>query len=161
MEIAHRDLAALYAFWGSKRGQRAYPARRDFLPEEFRDWMGHIGIVEAEYDPQRFKVRLSGTFIVDYEGRDYTGKYLDDVVPPHDLDDVVAPYTRVIETGQPAYMVLEPGLWGLSTRHTHRVLLPCASDGKTIDQVIVGIYLDNGRYGISTGKHGDIDNWVD
>lgn len=99
MEIAHRDLAALYAFWGSKRGQRAYPARRDFLPEEFRDWMGHIGIVEAEYDPQRFKVRLSGTFIVDYEGRDYTGKYLDDVVPPHDLDDVVAPYTRVIETG--------------------------------------------------------------
>ena len=65
--------------------------------------MGHIQIVELVRDGEtvRYSVRLAGTRIVYYEGHDNTDKFLDDVVPRDQHDDILEPYRRCAEQREP------------------------------------------------------------
>lgn len=118
------------------------PARADFPPESMTPWMGHIQIVEVVRagDAVRFRVRLVGTRIVYYEGRDNTGVFLDDVVPEEQQDDVLEPYRRSMGEREPIYSAFYSCAEAAISSKLERLILPLATDGKVVDQFLVAIY---------------------
>ena len=147
-ELAAIDLekatAALRALWSRLRGERRVPLRSDFSPELLKPWLPNIVIVEAVGAPPRFRVRLAGTAAVSFAGRDFTDRFLDDVIPPEHYQATVAPYVHAIESGEPAeddilrHQFVAPDGTHLSVR---RLVMPCSSDGARIDRFVVGLFL--------------------
>ena len=75
-------LDGLYRYWLGKRGGRRMPPRREMLPEEMREFLGYIVLIDVTSAPRLFRFRLLGTEIVTSYGVELTGKYTDAVRPP-------------------------------------------------------------------------------
>ena len=73
-------LRDLHALWDLKRGARPYPARADFVFEEFMPWLGRLHLVEILDGDFRFAVFGSGT--ADLIRREYTGRKLSEIEEP-------------------------------------------------------------------------------
>lgn len=118
------------------------PARSDFPPESLTPWMGHIQIVErvCEGSSVRHRVRLVGTRIVYYEGRDNTGKFLDDVIPADQRDALLEPYRRCADSRAPVHSTFYSCSEAAISSELERLILPLAADGETVDQFLVAIY---------------------
>lgn len=141
LSIAHGKLAALYRLWQARRGERALPSRSDFSFEDLGAWMGNLGILEVEPAPLRFRFRLYGTRLVEFDDCDFTGRYLDDVLTVEWRDRVIAHYRRCTEEARPVYTIGASGRKDWLT--IHRLLLPCSTDGSSVDRIIVGLYPEN------------------
>lgn len=131
------QLDSLLAFWTRLRAGRDLPSRRDFRPEDLRPWMGHLGLLDVMPDG-RLRVRLSGTAIVEYDGADFTGRYLEEVVPESARHLILRPYREVLAGKAPVHAKDEPGALGSATME--RLLLPFSDDGTRVDLVMAGIY---------------------
>lgn len=118
------------------------PTRADFTPESMTPWMGHIQIVGVVRDngAVRFRVRLVGTRIVYYEGRDNTGVFLDEVVPEEQHDEVLEPYRRSLDERIPVYSEFYSCAEDAISSKLERLILPLATDGIAVDQFLVAIY---------------------
>ena len=92
----------------------------------------------------RFRVRLAGTAAVGFAGRDFTNRFLDDVIPPEQYETTIAPYVRAIDAGTPMeddilnHQFIAPDGVSLPVR---RLVMPCSSDGAGIDRFVVGLFL--------------------
>ena len=134
-------LCALVDLWVQKRDQRRYPSKANFDAITVWPWIGHIGIVERRKDAKELFVRLAGSMIVEYDGADFTGKYLADCVPEHALEDILYPYRISVDRHAPVFIRLPPGHLGGSFRHLDRLILPCSDDDRFIDHFIAAIYV--------------------
>lgn len=104
--------------------------------------MGHIQIVERvhEGDTVRYRVRLVGTRIVYYEGHDNTGRFLDEVIPQDQRNQILEPYARCAETRAPVHGTFYGCSEAAISSKLERLILPLAADGTRIDQFLVAIY---------------------
>jgi hypothetical protein len=137
-----QELQAIEERWRARCRDGGLPVRADFPAEDLTAWMGHIQIVERVPDGEtdRYRVRLAGTRIVYYEGRDNTGKFLDDVIPRDQRDQILEPYRRCADTRQPVYsQFYSCSDTGISAQ-LERLILPLATDGAAVDQFLVAIY---------------------
>jgi hypothetical protein len=118
------------------------PLRSAFSP--LKPWLPNVVIVEAVGAPPRFRVRLAGTAAVGFAGRDFTDKFLDDVIPPEQHHGTIAPYVRAMASGQPTeddilrQRFIAPDGTHLPVR---RLVMPCSSDGCPTDRFVVGLFL--------------------
>lgn len=126
-------LIALERLWASKRKGGALPSKADFPPEEIRPWLGHIMLVDVHADPIRFRVRLMGVRLVNYAGKDYTGRWLDEVFEGERLQRNIKPHLTCLKTRQPCYDSSAYILDGSRKIILHRLHLPCADDGDTVN----------------------------
>jgi len=139
-----RAIAALRAVWSRLKGDARVPLRSAFDPEVLKPWLPNIVIVEAVGVPVRFRVRLAGTAAVGFAGRDFTDKFLDDVIPPAHYPATIAPYIDAMASGQPIEddilreQFIAPDGTSLPVR---RLVMPCSSDGRAIDRFVVGLFL--------------------
>jgi hypothetical protein len=77
-EIPSSVIHRLHDYWLSKAGaEGGIPWRRDIDPVEIAEILPHIAIVEAV--DGRWRYRLIGTRIVEFVGRDSTGRYFDEL----------------------------------------------------------------------------------
>lgn len=136
------EFEALRARWQDYCLTGRLPSRNDFPPESLVPWIGHIQLVEAVRDGEalRFRVRLVGTRIVYYEGRDNTGLFLDEVIPAEDREAVLAPYRNCLDSRQPVYSTFYSCGAAAISSLLERMILPLASDGHSVDQFLVAIY---------------------
>ncbi|QDO98922.1 PAS domain-containing protein [Ferrovibrio terrae] len=102
MKLDKPILQQLQAYWEVKRGDRPYPGREDIDPLELRFIIGHLILVDIELSPLRFRYRLFGTAIVQRQGFDMTGKYLDQHPWPELAAMAQQTYLEVIDSGKPA-----------------------------------------------------------
>ena len=79
--IADVRLRALFGYWREKRGDGTMPARADLDPLEIPTLLPIVGLVDVLDGGARFRYRLVGTEIVDVDGHDATGRFLDEVLP--------------------------------------------------------------------------------
>lgn len=107
-----------------------------------KPWLGHIGIIDVEQSPQRFRIRLAGTHIVEYYEQDNTGRYIDDLVPADDRDGILRSYVRCAETRTPQFTAAYSNLGEKDRYLLRRLLLPVTVGDRNIDQIIVGIYAE-------------------
>jgi hypothetical protein len=132
-------LLRLLEDWERRRRGRAMPARADFDPLDLKYLMGKLLLVDVLRDPLRFRFRLVGTEPVKQAGIDLTGRSLDDYPYPETREHLRALYTAAVTTRQPlgssqARLVLDGRL-----RRYEALLLPLASDGETVDMLMIGV----------------------
>ncbi|HWT97899.1 MAG TPA: PAS domain-containing protein [Terriglobales bacterium] len=104
-QVKSRHIRQFEAYWQTKRGGRTMPRRRDIDPAELKPILPWMLVVEIEPDPFRVLYRLAGTKVVEMNGIELTGRYLDS------LDDEganftaqgIAAYHQVWTSQQPVY----------------------------------------------------------
>lgn len=113
------------------------PGRQHFDPINVPRLLKNIVLTEVERDPYRFKVRVLGTVVADIFGRDFTGKYMDEVFQEHGASLSHKLRVEAVETGLPCLRPTGPGTFtGLNIAPLEGVHLPLAADGVTVDHLL-------------------------
>jgi hypothetical protein len=138
--IATPQLRSLAELWASKRRDEALPCRADFSDDDLRPWFGNLLVVDVVEGPHRFRFRLMGTSLVDAASRELTGKFFDEADISGYEPDVLDDYATVLQTGAPLCKTRHynptPGAFMEHWRVYERLLLPLATDGKTINRIL-------------------------
>lgn len=94
-------LQRMLAYWQSKCGGHAMPARTDIDPVEFAWALGNVNLLDVERNPLRFRYRLAGTRLTRLYEMDLTGRSVDDIRMA-DLRELVRNHLQeVVETAKP------------------------------------------------------------
>ncbi len=137
-EIRHPLLRRLLAMWEAKCGDRMMPTRADFDVLELKDWLGNLMLIEVLDGATEFRYRLYGSVLASYYGRDLTGK-LTAAMLPETRDLVRREYAQVCAARRPM-MVERRRSVKHSTRLVAKLILPLATDGATVDMILVASY---------------------
>jgi hypothetical protein len=138
----HRKLLSLLEYWMEKKAGRFAPARRDIHPEEMRELLPHVFLVDVEERPIRFRFRLVGTDIVQSFGIDLTGRYIEELDFSDRPPSMLACYAAVVTTREPSCHAVH--FTRGSGRHLsyERMILPLSSDGTAVDMLLGGVCFD-------------------
>lgn len=131
-------LVRLYDYWSGKRTGGRLPGRRDIDPVELRDLLRYVVLADIVDGGARIRYRLVGTNMVERWGADFTGKHVDEIMQgsyrlylEELFRETVAHASAIFSTGR--------FRWDIGRAcETRRVFLPLASDGETVDKVLVG-----------------------
>lgn len=133
------EFAALYDYWRGKCREGRLPARRDIDPLDLpRSMLPNILLLDVERGAgaPRFRVRLAGTGFAALLGREFTGRYFDEVGPAHQMAPVLDALATLVATRRPAFLagpMVRPNrdhVW------LKRFALPLAEDGETVDMIL-------------------------
>ena len=128
----------LYLYWQDKSGGRAMPARADLDPLEMRSMLGYLMLIDVVPGPLRFRVRLQGTELLWWVGRELTGLTLA-ALPRNELVTFAERcLSDVVATGAPYHWIGRHDLDGVLRRY-EALILPLASDGSRVDMLLAGV----------------------
>lgn len=137
-ELSDRILAGVYGYWAGKCRDGRLPARRDIDPAEIPQLLAHIFLVEVHRSRQRFRFRfrLVGTAVVEWIGRDATGRFMDDPWYGERGKLLCGHYEEVAIDGLARYYI-QYASWVPHGRRSYcKLLLPLAADGRTVDMIL-------------------------
>jgi GNAT superfamily N-acetyltransferase len=104
LDLTSAKIAGLARYWEAKRGNRAMPTWADFDPAEIKPLLPHLMVTRYERNPFRVRYSLVGTFVVQYGGADFTGRYLDEMEFPSEVDtDWTEVHRLVVTEGRPIF----------------------------------------------------------
>ena len=132
--IQSNTLRQLFQYWDEKRGHRSAPARDDIDPAQMVECLPNVFLIDVEEEPRRYRVRLMGTALGRWSGRDLTGCHVDEIT-----DQVLAALDELVTTWEPWLVT------GEYVKKTDRVILyellalPLSSDGATVNMILGGI----------------------
>jgi hypothetical protein len=133
----HPAVRLLHDYWdGLRAGRRGLlPSRRDIDPLALPPaLLPFLWIVDWQPSPPRLRYRLLGTKIVQFYGRDYTGKWVDEAhgsVP--ELETILEGHRRAAASGVPDWRRGKPHLNYEKVSTLERIALPLAADGRDVD----------------------------
>lgn len=130
----------LLTCWARARGQNAVPAWSALPADDLARQLDSLMVLDAvvEAAELRFRIRFLGSRIAASYGADYTGRFLDEAIPPAWRHDALRTYREAIARKRPIYNVVDtPDRDGILVR-MERLLLPFAS-AKGIDRVLASI----------------------
>ncbi len=137
--ITDARLRALFGYWREKRGDRAMPVRADLDPLEIPTLLPIVWLVDVLDGGARFRYRLMGTEIVDVDGHDPTGRFLDEVLPDSDYADYwVGLFREVTRERRPLYGESDFRGRGRIERRVRHLLMPLSRDGRAVDMIFGG-----------------------
>lgn len=97
----------------------------------------NLWLLDVRRHPLRFKFRLIGTAVVEFAGRDSTGRWLDEVYPDYESTGAFRCTSACVTTRLPQYrkgtVLSNPERWYATAE---RLYLPLASDGETVDMLL-------------------------
>lgn len=136
-EIRESEIREIFHFWCNCRKGARVPERSAIDPSKIpHRLLPHMFLFTHEKDG-RFLCRLIGTALVRTYGKDHTGHYLEDILPPDAAQHRQSLYGQILGSGYPAYVrgiaIVKMG----EQRQCGRVLLPLSSkSGKKADQIL-------------------------
>ncbi len=133
--IAEPDIRSVFEYWVKKRRDTGIPLKRDIDPAELSHRALPWLFMFQREAGGRLRCILSGTGIVRIVDLDATGRYLDEVVPPHALESRRRLFSSTLEREMPVYFqgrYTRPGRVG---RGFSRLLLPVSAAGGRPDCV--------------------------
>jgi N-acetylglutamate synthase-like GNAT family acetyltransferase len=105
-DLSSTRIAELARYWDAKRGQRSMPTWAEIDPAEIKPLLPQLMVARYERAPFRVRYSLVGTWIAQYAGADFTGRYLDELDFLSELDTDWAELHRVLFTeGRPIFVV--------------------------------------------------------
>ncbi len=139
-------IASIHAYWQSKCAGRPMPARRDIdMVEIDRGILPYLilhDIVRATDDSRpRYRYRLVGTGIVNAIGAEVTNRFVDDVLSPKRLGNVVDWLDAAERTGTPMTLDLPLAYPDRDFRGARRIVLPLSDDGDRPDILLCCVAL--------------------
>ena len=107
-QITSPRIHRLFSYWQNQQQSRGgmLPRRGDIAPDQLRDLLPNIMIVDVEREPLRFRYRLVGTRVVEYNGFEFTGRYLGEIGWPEE-QELFDSYAKVVETQRPFFGSLD------------------------------------------------------
>ncbi len=128
-----------HAYWLSKWTPTRLPGRNNIDPLDFPELWRGVWLLDVFYRPFRLRYRLVGTLLVEAMGFDPTGRYLDESHPHVGATPgFFARYEQVAATGIPSRRRGKALLWRHDDyREVENILLPLASDGRTVDIIMI------------------------
>jgi len=136
-EITSPRILRLYSYWQNQQRHRGgiLPRRGDIAPGQIRDPLPNIMIADVEREPLRFRYRLVGTRVVEYDGVEFSGRYLGEIGWPEE-QDLFNSYAEVVNSRKPFFGSLA---WELNTGAVGRcefARLPLSDDGEAVSQIL-------------------------
>ena len=138
LELKTPVLRQLYQDWDERRRGREMPARADFDPLDLKYCIGNLSLIDVAHEPLRYRFRLHASTVAQSIGFDLTGKDLD-AMPDAEYRRIVADhYAEVLAARKPVAkyrhrQMTDQHIWSCEV-----LVLPLASDGKTIDMLMSG-----------------------
>ncbi|MEX2629759.1 MAG: PAS domain-containing protein [Tistlia sp.] len=125
-------------YWRRQRGGRRWPRRADIDPIDIPALLPGIILLDLVGAPPRFRKRLVGSAIVEKEGGDTTGRWLDECVNPSIREEVLRQHREAAEAPEGnCYRVAFTGADGKLYSY-QRLLLPLSGDGQRVDMLFGG-----------------------
>jgi hypothetical protein len=147
-DLKSRAVRTMVNWWSALAASGSLPARVDFDPLEFRQIMPHLMIAEPEGRPFRIRYRLVGTKIVEAVGWDFTGTYLDDLLPADQAAPWIGAYRRASDLRLAIYGRADTPIPSGSYEFEFAIL-PLRLNGQDVEQFIgVEDYFDYQYLGI-------------
>lgn len=134
-DIAEPEIRSVFEYWVGKRRDTAVPLKRDIDPVEISHRALPWLFIYRREPNGRLRCILSGTGIVRIDNVDATGRYLDEIVPPHALKSRERLYSSTLEQGLPIYYLARHAKPGGVSRSFARLLLPISATGDRADCV--------------------------
>ena len=135
-QVESQRIQRLVGYWNERRLARgALPRRSDIAPDEIRDLLPHIMIIDVEYEPLRFRYRLVGTRVVEFNGFEFTGKYLGEIGWPEE-QELLNGYRNLVETKEPFFAAMDWRLVSGAVGRFEFARLPLSEDGQRVTQVV-------------------------
>jgi hypothetical protein len=134
-ELTSSKIAALAGYWEAKRADRPMPLWRDIDPAEIKPLLPHLLVSRYERNPFRVRYVLVGTWLAQFSGADFTGRYLDELDFSGEDTDWLAHHVQFIAERKPTFgvcrFVTQSGL----ERDYESGMFPIAGeDGATIER---------------------------
>ncbi len=134
-QVDDARLAHVLSCWQRWRGPNLWPTREDIDPDDLRQLLPNLFIVEAVDGGARFRYILSGVTVRQQLGFELSGRYLDDTFSGAQLEQIVASYRNVV-AGYGMYTMQSWSQRGRPVMQYRRLLLPIAADHMRIDMVL-------------------------
>lgn len=136
LKIVDARLQKLHGYRLGKKSDRPCPARADILPEEIRDILPWVFIMERVEG--RIRYRLGGDAFREMYGDRLTGMFMDEIDLDHINAAYIGEYDTCIQTVSP--VARQWKFTKLSGRHLdyERLILPLSADGATINMFLGG-----------------------
>lgn len=145
--VPNPELDRLLDLWQSRRRGEALPARSIFSIEDLKPWLGQLAVTQLTGWPPRFRLVLHGTRLVENIGEDWTGRFLEEAVPPEAREVILRPYRDCVDLRVPVFDTLSADTLPKAFAPADRLVLPCAEDGARIDRIITCVLLHRHRPG--------------
>jgi len=129
------SIKQLHDYWTLCRGSRAMPRRADIDPADIPLLLPNVFLVDIESAPFRVRYRVVGTNAVEWQGRDFTGHYLDEM-RFNKPDELLALYRRAAEEKVATF---RSSTWQMPngvTRAVETAVLPLSEDGEHVTQCL-------------------------
>ena len=137
------QLERLLHLWEGQRNGTALPSANNFAAFLLKPWLGNLATVAVMNG--RFRVMSMGPVCVDIAGGSNVGRFIDDCVAARDRAAALEPYRACVEQATPLFSNAAYTRPGYSRLTVHRLYLPCADDGRSIDTLMIGVYPVDGR----------------
>jgi hypothetical protein len=134
-QITSTRIHRLHDYWQSRRlpGQ-PFVYRKDIDPADLRELLPLLSIADVEYAPLRFRYRLVGTRVVEYNHQEFTGLYLGEVGWQEEAM-LLGAYEMVVVDRRPNYGFYAWDLRSGGIGKCEFGMFPLTQDGETIHQV--------------------------
>ena len=133
----------LYDIWDRWRDTRTMPSRQDVLPEDLRDLLPYVALMETAPDPGDCRYILTGTAVDAVTTKSYKARTIRETVAlgdPSTLAEIVAFYGTVITTHAPSFSRGNMAYQDRGYIAFDRVLLPLSADGAAVDHILCGFF---------------------
>lgn len=125
----------LFTWWDKTKGERAFPARRDFSPLAVTPLLPTIQLIDVGDEQRVYSVRLVGTRITEIIGFDPTGKPLDDLP---NTAAVRKAYDWVVDNQKPLMRLNMPVKWGNKDfMACSALILPLGPTGGSVNMLLL------------------------
>lgn len=135
-QIRSDKLRRMHAYWVRIKGDKAMPARADFDPVDIPDLLANISLMDLSFEPFRATAKVVGTAIVEFLGRDHTGKSIEEGLEPALASEAMAQYRDVVDARQPVLVASMARVRDREHFEVERLLLPLSDDGETVNMCI-------------------------
>ena len=95
-------LQRMFAYWQSRCGDHAMPARANIDPVEFAWGLGNVSLLDVERDPLQFRYRLAGSKLARIMEVDLTGRSIDEIKHADFRDLMRKHLQEIVETAKPS-----------------------------------------------------------
>ena len=139
-DLPDSRIGRLLVYWKEKWTGNALPGRQHIDPLDMPDLLSNMILVDVcrDTDSVQFRFRLCGTEIVRITGRDLTGMTLDEALPDGYRDYIRFLNELVVSEKAPVFSrTLFHDKANFANAETSRILLPLATDGETVDMILV------------------------
>ena len=135
-DIREEVLRSAYDYWEKLRKDAVAPARADIDPVDVPNLLPQLALMDIERNPDRVKIKLAGTRVVEWFGRDATGMYLDSPEYGHIGKARQQYILKVANRVRPAYDASYAPHHDKHYRHYSRLLLPFLGRDGTVCTVM-------------------------